>query len=265
MTPAITASARIANSVAAIVAARPRRSPLGLTKASTRAPGPLGERDRGVVAGRQQQPVQHHADADPAAALEHPDARARVRQRLLGDRHLGALRHAVGHHQRGHHLGQRRDRQHPVGPVPPEHLPAVDVEQQPGPRRPAEAHAHGVRAAESWTASGDGAVPPRPAGRSRSRAAAGRAPRAGLAAGGGPGWMPPPGQRVASRPARARSRPPPASSGDGSGGGLPGGACRASAALVGRLRERAKIPKAISARTMRDRTVSRSGPSTSIT
>ena len=82
----------------------------------------LGERDGGVVAGGQQQAVEQALQAHMPAERQHADLRALHVDGLAGDEHGRVGRRGLDGQERGHHLGEARDRHAQVWVVLPEHL-----------------------------------------------------------------------------------------------------------------------------------------------
>ena len=103
----------------------PRRTPAG-------RPGSAAERMRGAVLGRHQRQMQHLARASAAcrrAGASGCPSRCRRRPAVIVSiSSSGRLR--LGDDQRGHQLGDRRDRQHGLGVLAEQHLVGVLVDHQ---------------------------------------------------------------------------------------------------------------------------------------
>ena len=174
----------------------------------------LGERDRGVVAGRQQQAVEHALERHAASERQHADLRAGHVDGLPRDEHARIGRGGLDGHERGHHLGEARDRQPRVGVALPQHLAGREVEQQPGARGVREGEVDRVllRRCEIPLSASAGLPSGRPAGE-RDVTAAGAGPDAAWVRGAsarvrrvGPSRWRAPSRRAARRAARARAR-----------------------------------------------------------
>ena len=96
------------------------------------APGVvLGERHRRVVPRDHHQPQEQPAQRHRAPRPQHPDPRPLHAGRLRADPDRFAGRVLLGDDQRGHHLGQARDRPLGRGLARPQDLARVDVEEEP--------------------------------------------------------------------------------------------------------------------------------------
>ena len=167
-------------------------------EAGHRAGAVLRERDRGVVARHEQQPVQKRLELDLLAARQHADRRAGRARRAARDPHALVRILALDDQQRGHHLREARDRQPAVRVAAPQHAPRAHVEQQAGARLAHEAQLHRVRAGQV------DAEARCPLARRRRRAACG--PRRAAAAGpvAVPAARAPPARTVVVAPALHR-------------------------------------------------------------
>ena len=99
-------------------------------EAILRAGDVLRERDRGVVARRQQQPVEQGSLRHALAPGKQAYAGAGEVRRLPRDQDPVARLGVGDDDERGHHLGQAGDRQHTLRRSLPQHRSRVDVEQQ---------------------------------------------------------------------------------------------------------------------------------------
>ena len=164
----------------------------------------LGQRDGGVVARGQQQPVEHRLELDALALGQHADGRALVGERLLGHADLGVGRRALDHDQRGHHLGQAGDRQHPVGLAAPQDLAGVEVEEQAAARRALEASPARGRTRRA-SASASGRAPGSAACAGPLETCSGAGDDLGAPRRAWPGWPAPPPPQPASASSAIRT------------------------------------------------------------
>ncbi len=102
----------------------------------------LGEGDGRIVARGQQQAQEEAVERHPPTRLQHADPRTLHPGRLGADHHPLARPVALCDQQRGHHLGQARDRALVTGVPRPQDLAAVHVEQDPGGGRLLQPRAH---------------------------------------------------------------------------------------------------------------------------
>ncbi len=109
----------------------------------------LGERGRGVVARRQEQPVEQGLGRHVLAKRQHADLRAGRIDGLLGDQYRGVGSRGADHAQRGHQLREAGHVQALQRIELPQHATVAQVEQQACAWRVAEARLHRIaRAAE---------------------------------------------------------------------------------------------------------------------